>query len=81
MRTLSIGSIESHFFEMIRAYVITPGQPPGFQPHSTPAPASAIGHQQCIRSPLAGGEYTSFKTLSLSFHSALVGAALPATPE
>ena len=35
------------------------GLPAGFQPHSTPAPASAVEHQQCIRSPLAGGEYTS----------------------
>ena len=25
-----------------------------------PAPASALRHQQCIGSPLAGGEYTSF---------------------
>ena len=34
------------------------GLPPGFQQHSTPAPAPATGHSQCIRSPLAGGEYT-----------------------
>ena len=33
--------------------------PAGFQPHSTPALPSALEHQQCIRSPLAGGEYTS----------------------
>ena len=35
------------------------GLPAGFQPHSTPALPSALEHQQCIRSPLAGGEYTS----------------------
>ena len=34
------------------------GLPPGFQQHSAPAPAPATGHSQCIRSPLAGGEYT-----------------------
>ena len=39
----------------------TGGLAAGFQPHSTPAPASAARHQQCIRSPLAGGEYTLYK--------------------
>ena len=37
------------------------GLPPGFQQHSTPAPAPATGHSQCIRSPLAGANTHYFE--------------------